>query len=290
MGEKKVVKLKLNTIIVAILVILIIVSIILFVVSSKKMEIVEIAMSNSEIKKIANNYQYKIDDAQLEKINNDLLGEGTLIVSKESAKTLDDAERLSIEYKNKLNTELANDYIVTTYESHTDFEYIDFIETDYYYKYIGEYTYKYRRTSTKIEDHSEKYAFLIFKSDVFDYPHFKKYNDEYSIKEFGDILSILNFGRNKIIKSTLEENGQKFIYNVYYVSKSYSGPEPDSSGLVAAVITATHYSLEKSTFEVNKTTGKINLNINHGSYMGTLDYKNSFYPRMSVKTIKSFSE
>lgn len=287
MEEKKVIKLKLNTIIVIILVILIIAGVILFITFSKKSEI---SMSNSEIKNIATDYQYEIKDEQLRETYNELLGNETLIVSKESAKTLEEAERLSIEYKNKLNTGLVNDYVVKTYESHTDFEYIDLIETDYYYKYIGEYSYKYRRTSTIIEDHSQKYALLIFKSDYFDYPYFKKYTDEYLIKEFGDILAVLNFGRNKIIKSTVENDIQKFTYNLYYVSISYSGPAPDSSGLVADVITATHYSLEKATLTVDKTTGKINLDINQGSYLGYMDYKNSYYPRMNTVTIKSFSE
>lgn len=287
MEEKKVIKLKLNTIIVIILVILIIAGVLLFITFSKKSEI---SMSNSEIKNIATDYQYEIKDEQLRETYNELLGNETLIVSKESAKTLEEAERLSIEYKNKLNTGLVNDYVVKTYESHTDFEYIDLIETDYYYKYIGEYSYKYRRTSTIIEDHSQKYALLIFKSDYFDYPYFKKYTDEYSIKEFGDILAVLNFGRNKIIKSTVENDIQKFTYNLYYVSISYSGPAPDSSGLVADVITATHYSLEKATLTVDKTTGKINLDINQGSYLGYMDYKNSYYPRMNTVTIKSFSE
>lgn len=287
MEEKKVIKLKLNTIIVIILVILIIAGVLLFITFSKKSEI---SMSNSEIKNIATDYQYEIKDEQLRKKYNELLGNETLIVSKESAKTVEEAERLSIEYKNKLNTGLANDYIVETYESHTDFEYIDLIETDYYYKYIGEYSYKYRRTSTIIEDHSQKYALLIFKSDYFDHPYFKKYTDEYSIKEFGNILAVLNFGRNKIIKSTVENDIQKFTYNLYYVSISYSGPAPDSSGLAADVITATHYSLEKATLTVDKTTGKINLDINQGSYLGYMDYKNSYYPRMNTVTIKSFSE
>lgn len=287
MKEKKVIKLKLNIIIVIILVILIIAGVLLFITFSKKSEI---SMSNSEIKNIATDYQYEIKDEQLRETYNELLGNETLIVSKESAKTLEEAERLSIEYKNKLNTGLVNDYVVKTYESHTDFEYIDLIETDYYYKYIGEYSYKYRRTSTIIEDHSQKYAFLIFKSDYFDYPYFKKYTDEYSIKEFGDILAVLNFGRNKIIKSTVENDIQKFTYNLYYVSISYSGPAPDSSGLAADVITATHYSLEKATLIVDKITGKINLDINQGSYLGYMDYKNSYYPRMNTVTIKSFSE
>ena len=287
MEEKKVIKIKLSTIIAIVLVVLIILGTLLFIAFSNKSEI---SMSNNEIKNIATDYQYEIQDEQLKETYDKLLGKETLIVSKESAKTLGEAERLSIEYKNKLNIGLVNDYVVKTYESHTDFEYIDLIETDYYYKYIGEYTYKYRRTSTKIEDHSQKYAFLIFKSDYFDYPYLKKYNNEYSIKEFGDMLAVLNFGRNKLIKSTVEENAQKFTYNLYYISRSYSGPAPDSSGLVADVITATHYSLEKATLTVDKTTGKINLDINQGSYLGYMDYKNSYYPRMNTVTIKSFSE
>lgn len=285
MEEKKVIKIKLSTIIAIVLVIFGTISFIAF---SKKQEI---SMSNNEIKNIATDYQYEIQDEQLKETYDKLLGKETLIVSKESAKTLEDAKRLSIEYKNKMNTGLANDYTIETYESYTDFEYIDFIETDYYYKYIGEYTYKYRRTSTNIEGYSQKYAFLIFKSDYFDYPYLKKYNDEYSIKEFGDILAVLNFGRNKLIKSTVKENAQKFTYNLYYISISHSGPVPDSpSGLVEAVITATNYSLKKATLTVDKTTGKINLDINQGSYLGYMDYKNSYYPRMNAVTIKSFSK
>ena len=122
MEEKRVIKIKLSTIIAIVLVVLIIPGTLLFIAFSNKSEI---SMSNNEIKNIATDYQYEIQDEQLRETYNELLGNETLIVSKESAKTLEDAERLSIEYKNKLNTGLANDYIVETYESHTDFEYID---------------------------------------------------------------------------------------------------------------------------------------------------------------------
>lgn len=288
MEKKKTIKIKLSIIIVIVLVVLIILGTILFIEFSKNPEF---SMSNSQIKKIANNYKYEIQDEQLKETYNELLGKETLIVSKESAKTLEDAERLSTEYKNKLNTGLANDdYIVKKHESHTDFEYIDFIETDYYYKYIGEYTYKYRRTSTIIEEQSQKYAFLIFKSDYFDYPYLKKHNDEYSVKKFGDILAVLNFGVNKIIKSTVEEDEQKFLYNVYYIEISYSGPDSHDSIVVSTVITATHYDLKKATLTIDKTTGKINLDMHQGYYLGNMDYKNSYYLRMNVENIKSFSE
>lgn len=287
MEEKKIIKLKLNIIIAIILVALIIVGVILFWIFSWNSEI---SISNSEIKKIANDYQYEIEDEQLKKFYNDLLGEGTLIVSKESASTLDEAENLSLEYKDKLNEGISNELNTSSYESYTGFEYIDLIETSYYYKYIGEYTYKYRRTSNLIEDHSQKYIFLIFKADYFEYPYLKKYSDHSSIKEFGDILAVINYGNNKIIKSEVEDNGGSFTYNLYYISKSYSGPNPDSSGLVAAVITGEHYSLEKATFTVDKSTGKTNLDIKQSSYQGYMDYKNSYYPCMNVETIKSFSE
>ena len=137
MEEKKVIKLKLNIIIAIILVALIIVGVILFWIFSKNSEI---SISNSEIKKIANDYQYEIEDEQLKKFYNDLLGEGTLIVSKESASTLDEAENLSLEYKDKLNEGISNELNTSFYESYTEFKYIDLIETTYYYKYIGEYT------------------------------------------------------------------------------------------------------------------------------------------------------
>lgn len=287
MEEKKVIKLKLNIIIAIILVALIIVGVILFWIFSRNSEI---SISNSEIKKIANDYQYEIEDEQIKKFYNDLLEEGTLIVSKESASTLDEAENLSLEYKDKLNEGISNELNTSSYESYTGFEYIDLIETTYYYKYIGEYTYKYRRTSNLIEDHSQKYIFLIFKADYFEYPYLKKYSDDSSIKEFGDILAVINHGNEKIIKSEVEDNGRSSTYNLYYISKSYSGPDPDSSGLVAAVITGEHYSLEKASFTIDKSTGKSDLSIRQSSYQGYLDYKNSYYPYMNIETIKSFSE
>lgn len=250
----------------------------------------EVLMSNKEIKNIANNYQYEIADEKLKKVSNDLLGNGTVIVSKESASSKERAQELSREYKNNINEGLSNELNNSSYQSYTNFEYVDSLETACYYKYIGEYSYEYKRTSTLIEEHSSKYIFLIFKSDYFDYPYLKNYYDVSSIKEFGDILAILNFGKNKIIKSVIGENEEEFTYNLYYISKSYSGPQPDSSGLVADVITATHYALNKATFIVNKSTGATNLNINQSSYLGDMEYKNSYYPRMNTETIKYFSE
>ena len=288
MEEKKVIKIKLNTIIAIVLVVLSIFGAVLYMAFSNKYEF---SMSNTEIKKIASDSQYKIKDKQLEKFFNDLLKEGeTLIVSKESAKTLEDAERLSIEYKNKLNIGLANDNIVQKSESYTDFEYINFIETDYYYKYIGEYTYQYSRTSNKIMN---KYTFLIFKSDYFEYPYLKKYNDDISIKEFGDILSVINYGNNKIIESEVKDNEESFIYNLYYVFESSRlGGSNGSSGFDTQEIniTGVDYFLNKATFTVNKLTGKTDLDIKQGSYQGYMDYENSYYPCMDIETIKSFYE
>lgn len=249
-----------------------------------------ISMSNSEIKRIANDYQYEIEDEHLKKFYNDLLSEGKLIVSKESASSLDEAKNLSLEYKEKLNEGIANELNTGSYESYTDFEYIDLIETTYYYKFIGEYTYKYRRTSTIIEDNSVQYTFLVFKSDYFEFPCLKNHNDSYQIKEFGDILAVINYGSKKIIKSEVKDNGGSFTYNVYYISKSYRGNDPDSSGTVADVITEENYSLEKASFTIDKSTGMSDLAINPDSYQGYMDYKNSYYPYMNSEVIKSFSE
>ena len=249
-----------------------------------------ISMSNSEIKRIADDYQYEIEDEELKKFYNDLLGEGRLIVSKESASTLDEAKNLSLEYKEKLNEGIANELNTDSYELYTDFKYIDLIETTYYYKFIGEYTYKYRRASTLIEDNSAKYTFLVFKSDYFEFPYLKNYSDSYQIKEFGDILAVMNYGSKKIIKSEVEDNGGSFTYNVYYISKSYRGNDPDSSGTVADVITGENYSLEKAGFTIDKSTGMSDLAINPDSYQGYMDYKNSYYPYMNSEIIKSFSE
>lgn len=98
MEEKKVIKIKLSTIIAIVLIILIIFGTISFIAFSKKQEI---SMSNSEIKNIATDYKYEIQDEQLKETYNKLLGEEILIVSKESAKTIENAERISIEYKIK---------------------------------------------------------------------------------------------------------------------------------------------------------------------------------------------
>ena len=280
MDEKKVIKLKLNIIIAIVLVALIIVGVILFLIFFKKSEI---AISNSEIKKIANDSQYEIEDELLKKFYNDLLGGGTLIVSKESASTIDEAKKFSLEYKDKLNEGISNTLNTSNYESYTEFQYIDLIETTYYYKYIGEYTYKHKRTSTLIEDHSQKYTFLVFKSDYFDFPYLKKYSNSYDIKEFGDILAVINYGNKKIIKSEVEDNVESFTYNLYYISKSYN-PKPGNY-----VTSKEYYSLEKASFTIDKSTGKSDLSIKQSSYQGYMEYKNSYSPYMNIETIKSFS-
>ena len=100
MEEKKVTKLKLSIIISILLIVLIIASVTIFIVFSKK---IEISMSKTEIMKIANDNKYEIKDEQLKRFSNDLLNEETLIVSKQSANSLKEAKKLSMEYKDKLN-------------------------------------------------------------------------------------------------------------------------------------------------------------------------------------------
>lgn len=285
MEEKKVKKLKLSIIIAIILDALIIIGVIFSLIFLKKTE-----MSNREIKIIANDYKYEIEDEQLKENYNNLLGEGKLIVSKESAGTLDEAKKLSLEYKDKWNEGISNELYAVNYESYTNFEYIDLIETTYYYKFIGEYTYKYRKSSTITEEYSPKYTFLIFKSNYFELPYLKNHSNSYEIKEFGDILAVMNCEKSKIIKSEVEDNRRTFTYNLYYISKSYSGTDSGNSRLSPAVLGKENYSLNKAGFTVDKSTGKTDLSINKGSHQGCKDYKNSYYPYMNVETIKSVSE
>lgn len=207
-----------------------------------------------------------------------------------SANTLDEAKNISLEYKDELNEGISNELNKSSYESYTEFEYNDLIETTYYYKFIGEYTYKYKRSSTIIEEYSKKYAFLVFKSDYFEYPYLKEYSDSYEIKEFGDILAVINYGSEKLIKSEVEDNGEIFTYNLYTILKTYSGPDLGSSNFDIDVITGENYYLRKATFTVNKLTGETNLDIKQGSYQGYMEYKNSYYPCMQSEFIESFSE
>lgn len=281
MEEKKIIKLKFSTIIAIILVVLTITGLILFYIFSKKSEI---SLSDDEIKRIVNSSQYETEDEQLKEFYNELLDDGTLIVSKESASTVDEANNLSIEYKDKLNEGISNELNSSSYESYTNFEYIDFIETTYYYKYIGEYTYKYRIMSDLITDYSSKYTFLIFKSDYFEFPYLKEYRNSSKIKEFGDMLTIINFGNEKLIKSEVKDNGECFVYDVYYADKMAIGPD------MLDVITEEKYFLNKASFTVDKSTGKTDLYINQSYYQGYMDYKNSYNPRMNIVNIKSFVE
>ena len=78
--------------------IIIILNILLIVIALNK---IEFTLSNSELMHIAGNYQYEILDEKLRETYNELLGDSTLIVSKISANTLEEAQRLSVEYKNK---------------------------------------------------------------------------------------------------------------------------------------------------------------------------------------------
>lgn len=209
-------------------------------------------MSKRKIKEIAKNDKYEIQDKQIKQIYNEILGDGTVIVSKENANTLEYAQNLANEYKDKVNNGISNKLNKYPYDSPTDFEYIDLIETPSYYKYIGEYTYKYYRTSDIIENYSETYSFLIFKSDYFEYPYLKKYSTISQIKEFGDILAVFSYNKFKIVKSLVEDKEDEFIYNVYWIN-SYSELEvtdPD-----------TYYFLHKSSFTVNKSTGETSLGI-----------------------------
>ena len=139
------------------------------------------------------------------------------------------------------------------------------------------------RTSTDIVEISPQYVFLVFKSDYFEYPYLKKYNDDISIKEFGDILSVINCGNSKIIKSEIKDNKESFTYNLYYISKNFS-----KQNGVDKYLYGVNYYLKKATFTVNKSTGKTDLYIKQKSFLGDVDYKNSYYPYMHVETIKSF--
>ena len=110
----------------------------------------------------------------------------SLIVLNQSAKTLQDANKLWDEYVIEFNDGASKEF--RSEQAFSGLKYAQSYETKQYYKYIGTYTYKYRRTSTLSETICESPTLLIFKTDYFNYPYFKECTNKQSVKEFGDLL------------------------------------------------------------------------------------------------------
>lgn len=231
-----------------------------------------------------------IQDEYLQKTYNELFGNSvqSLIVSNQSAKTLQDANKLWDEYVKEFNDGASKEF--RSEEAFSGLKYAQSYETKQYYKYIGTYTYKYRRTSTLSETICGSPTLLIFKTDYFNYPYFKECTNKQSVKEFGDLLAVLNMNRDTIIKTSIKENKNAFTYTVYYVGRSYYGPSADRNGIAPAVIKGIIYYMDKATLTVDKTTGKTNLTLNKGGYVENMKYKNSYYPQLDTKTIKTYNK
>ena len=212
----------------------------------------------------------------------------SLIVLNQSAKTLQDANKLLDEYVIEFNDGASKEF--RSEQAFSGLKYAQSYETKQYYEYIGTYTYKYRRTSTLSETICESPTLLIFKTDYFNYPYFKECTNKQSVKEFGDLLAVLNMNRDTIIKTSIKENKNTFTYTVYYVGRSYYGPSADRNGIAPAVIKGVNYYMDKATLTVDKITGKTNLTLNKGGYVENMKYKNSYYPRLDTKTIKTYNK
>ena len=139
----------------------------------------------------------------------------SLIVLNQSAKTLQDANKLWDEYVIEFNDGASKEF--RSEQAFSGLKYAQSYETKQYYKYIGTYTYKYRRTSTLSETICESPTLLIFKTDYFNYPYFKECTNKQSVKEFGDLLAVLNMNRDTIIKTSIKEN--KNTFHIYYAKK-----------------------------------------------------------------------
>lgn len=231
-----------------------------------------------------------IQDEYLQKTYNELFGNSvqSLIVSNQSAKTLQDTNKLWDEYVKEFNDGASKEF--RSEEAFSGLKYAQSYETKQYYKYTGTYTYKYRRTSTLSETICGSPTLLIFKTDYFNYPYFKECTNKQSVKEFGDLLAVLNMNRDTIIKTSIKENKNAFTYTVYYVGRSYYGPSADRNGIAPAVIKGIIYYMDKATLTVDKTTGKTNLTLNKGGYVENMKYKNSYYPQLDTKTIKTYNK
>lgn len=48
--------------------------------------------------------------------------------------------------------------------------------------------------------------------------------------------------------------------------------------------------MDKATLTVDKITGKTNLTLNKGGYVENMKYKNSYYPRLDIKTIMTYNK
>lgn len=247
-------------------------------------------MLYNEWTNLVNEGPIAIQDEYLQKTYNELFGNKvqSLIVSNQSAKTLQDANKLWDEYVKEFNNSASKEF--KSEEAFSGLKYAQSYETKQYYKYIGTYTYKYSRTSTLSETICESPTLLIFKTDYFNYPYFKEYTNKQSVKEFGDLLAVLNMNRDTLIKTSIKENKNTFTYTVYYVSSSSYGPSADRNGIAPAVIKGVNYYMDKATLTVDKITGKTNLTLNKGGYVENMKYKNSYYPRLDIKTIMTYNK
>ena len=223
--------------------------------------------TNSEIKRIAVSKTNSIIDNKLEIIYNKFKDcySFNLVISKKSARNEDEAKDIAIEYKDNLK------YI-------KDLEYIELTEEEQYYIFKGEYT-------TADSHKYEKYV-LIFKTDYFEYPYYKKYTDETLIKEFGDILVCSNYSIESFIKSEIIRDKDKFEYKCYYVDKSYTSPKP-VNGMSLAVITGCKYYLDEISFTIDKTTGETDISIEENPYVNNSNYVEV---KMKITTLKEFEE
>lgn len=193
-----------------IIILLVVIGLVLVMILNKK----EIIIFNNDIENIANNDHYEIKDNKLKETFNEFKEDFGLAISKTSADTLEDAKEKSIKYKEYLNKNIDTKYKLDSEEIQREFKNTNFIETEYYYKFTYE-------NIGKNIFYDQKTVLIIFKADYFNYPYFKKYSNKDTIKKFGDILSIINLGDRKLIKSKVKDNGKSYTYEVYYVLKNF---------------------------------------------------------------------
>ena len=235
-----------------------------------------LSMSEAEIKRIINNYFYKIKDKTLASEYKKIKDvEYKVSLASSSASSVEEAKNIFDNFVEK-RTNYYNEKVekAKDFTSYYRSKYLGCEEGEYYYLLTTQVEYKIKDSYGGLEQ-KYKYAVIVLKDKYINETRFNTANlSKKAVESIGDVMALVGYndleGGQKLIKSYVSENTDEYIYTAYYASYEPEGRGKGGEDRVAIAISTQYmYYLKKITLKIDKNNGTTNLDISKfGEYEG----------------------
>ena len=243
-----------------------------------------LSLSEEELKSIIRDYYYEVQDKSLLNEYNKIKDLGfNVSFANSSASSGEEAKNIFDNFVEE-RTNYYNEKVEKANDSTSYFRsrYLGCVEEEYYYLLTTQVEYKIKDSYGGAEQ-KYKYAVIVLKDKCINETRFNTANlSKQAVESIGDVMALVmcrnSGGGRKLIKSSVSENSDEYIYTAYYASYE---PNKEKKNIFS---TQYMYYLKKITLKVDKNNGTTNLDI---SKFGEYEDRDSYYV-METEIINSY--